>query len=295
MAALIRSDAPPLEATISLPRPARAALVSWNARAPRGRIDLAVTFADRTRSPWLPFACWSEDERRSLGGTADELELAVDVARAATPFALLHARTDVALESLWLATPPERERAARALPSPGLDLDVPLRSQYCTERPGERGWCSPAALTMLLAFHGLPLEVPEVARAVYDGAYGGTGNWAFNAAFAGACGFAAATAYLRDLAQAARFIEAGLPLAVSLAWRAGELPGAPLPQSAGHLVVLRGFAPGGRVTVNDPAQPGVRTSYPADAFERLWLGHGGVAYLVAPRERANELIPLAGA
>jgi hypothetical protein len=38
------------------------------------------------------------------------------------------------------------------------------------------------------------------------------------------------------------------------------------------------------VVVNDPAgEPGaVRRRYPLDAFLRAWLGHGGVAYVVAP-------------
>ena len=121
----------------------------------------------------------------------------------------------------------------------------------------------------------------------------GAGNWAFNTAYAGALGFAAATAYLRDLAHARRFLAAGIPLALSIAWREGELPGAPLPASAGHLVVVRGFSEHGAVLVNDPAQPGVSFVYPRAAFERVWLGHGGVAYLVAPHDRSADLTALA--
>ena len=69
------------------------------------------------------------------------------------------------------------------------------------------------------------------------------------------------------------------------------LPGAPLPASNGHLVVLRG-SDAHTVIVNDPAHPGLTVSYPSEAFERCWLEHGGVAYLVAPRTRRTEILEI---
>jgi hypothetical protein len=293
---LIHRAAPPLETTVAMAQPTREALVSWNARAPRGYIELAASFADGSRSEWLPYVRWSEGERRSLGERRGLLEIAVDLLRGAAPLAEVHIRSDVALDALWLATPPEREAriGARSEVADGpIALDVPAFSQYLAARPGERGWCSPAALAMLLAFWGAPRTVPEVAAAVYDAAYAGAGNWAFNAAFAGTLGFAAATAYLRDLVHVRRFLAAGIPLALSIAWRQGDLPAAPLPASAGHLVIVRGFTEHGAVLINDPAQPCVCVDYSREAFERAWLGHGGVAYLVAPRGRAGDLTALA--
>jgi len=329
MADLIRLAAPALETQVPLARPAHTALVSWNASTPRGRIDLAASFADGSRSTWLPFVSWSEAERRSLGGSDGGFELAIDIARSARPLVALNVRSDVALDALWIASrddarshevglrkatlhePTLREltlhgaapheatpheaawQPSDAESDDALDLEVPALSQYLAELPGDRGLCSPASLAMLLGFWGSPLGVADVAAGVRDASFGGTGNWAFNAAFAGALGFAAATAYLHGLAHARRFLEVGIPLALSLAWNEDELPGAPLPVSAGHLVVLRGFNGNGSVLVNDPAQPRVRVTYAAEAFERAWLGHGGVAYLVAPRARALDMLALA--
>ncbi|MBV8367598.1 MAG: hypothetical protein JO036_01520, partial [Candidatus Eremiobacteraeota bacterium] len=119
-----------------------------------------------------------------------------------------------------------------------------------------------------------------------------TGNWAFNVAHAGAQGLRAAVAFLRGLEHAGAFVRAGLPVAMSIRWEPGELPGAPLPRSDGHLIVLRGLD-GDDALVNDPAHPDVATRYPRAALDRVFRAHGGAAYLVAPRERTAELVALA--
>jgi hypothetical protein len=47
------------------------------------------------------------------------------------------------------------------------------------------------------------------------------------------------------------------------------------------------------VLVNDPAQRGIAASYPRTALDAAFRGHGGVAYLVAARERTAALVALA--
>jgi hypothetical protein len=175
------------------------------------------------------------------------------------------------------------------------ERDVPERSQYVDADPAARGWCVPASLAMLLALHGVERRVRDVAAALFDRAYRGTGNWAFAAAYAAQCERFGAAAYLRDLGTVDALLDAGLPPALSISWSDGSLPGAPLPASSGHVVVARGRTAGGDIIVNDPAQPRVRCVYPADAFERAWLGHGGVAILVAPSGRIDELVACANA
>ncbi len=78
---------------------------------------------------------------------------------------------------------------------------------------------------------------------------------------------------------------AGVPLALSLAWKKGELDNPPLPETDGHFVVLCGFDAKGDPIVNDPAQPAIRVTYPRAQFQRLWLGHGGIAYVIAPPDK----------
>jgi hypothetical protein len=75
-----------------------------------------------------------------------------------------------------------------------------------------------------------------------------------------------------------------------LGWKVGELSGAPIPSSEGHLMVLVGFDAKGNPVMNDPAAPtdaGVRRTYPRAAFEKLWLTHsGGLSYVIAPQGAA---------
>jgi hypothetical protein len=74
----------------------------------------------------------------------------------------------------------------------------------------------------------------------------------------------------------------------SVRYGAGELSGAAIAETAGHLVVLTGSA-GGEVFVNDPAAPRaaeVARRYRLDELRRVWLARSGVGYvLFAPTPR----------
>jgi hypothetical protein len=271
--------------------PATQAIISWNTRAPQGAIEIAVYRRDGQVSSWLPYVRFSPTERRSLDGRDEVARIETDIIRATVDIVAVEVRADVPLDAVAVSTP---RYAPIASPPPAPPpLAVPLRSQYLAERPDEKGWCSPAALAMLLAFWGIELDVAEVASRVRDEAYGGTGNWTFNTALAGGLGLRGAVAHLRDLAHAAHFIDAGIPVALSFAWKVAELPGAPVERSDGHIAVLCGFSERRDPIVNDPAQPGVTTTYNQAAFERAWRTHGAVAYLIAPVARSNELMLLA--
>jgi hypothetical protein len=274
--------------------PAREAIVSWNARAPHGSLELRAERADGATSGWLPYARWNERERRSLGGADAVATIAIDVVRASAPLVAIEVRSDAPLETLAVATPPAGEPRPRTNAAPRI-IDVPQRSQYDPAHPGERGWCSPASLSMVLAHFGYERSVAELAAAVRDEAYGGTGNWAFNVAAAGALGLSAAVVYLRDLVAAEHFTSEGFPLVLSFAWKSGGLPDAPLDASDGHLAVLCGFDEDGDAVCNDPAQASLRATYPREAFERVWLGHGGVAYAIVPPQARERLTVLASA
>jgi hypothetical protein len=283
---------PPADALLRV-APSTRAVVSWNADAPSGGIALVVHRTDGTVSESLLYARWSEIERRSLDGTDAKTRIAIDVVRSDVPFAAIGIESTVALDAVAVATPPQSGTHARPIAQTAA-LDVPEISQYVRRAPLERGWCSAAALTMLLRFHGIDADVENVAGGVRDIAYGGTGNWSFNAAYAGARGLRAVVAYLCDLDHVAAFVDAGLPVAISIAWQPGELPGAPLQASDGHLLVVRGLEPTA-VLVNDPAQPSIAVRYPRSALERVFRAHGGVAYLVAPRTQTAQLVALANA
>lgn len=151
---------------------------------------------------------------------------------------------------------------------------------------GGASWCSPTALAMVLRRWGVDVTVPEIARAVYDPAYGACGNWSFNVAYAASRGLDAVVTRLESLAEARALLAAGVPLVASITVAPGALPGFPLSGGTrGHLVVLAGESPEGDPIVFDPAADAaaVRRTYPRAAFERAWLGgSSGTVYLVRP-------------
>ncbi|ADY25474.1 hypothetical protein Deipr_0301 [Deinococcus proteolyticus MRP] len=269
---------------------------SWNVQTPGGyavlkvRARLASGWTD-----WYSFGRWSRSgDRYSLKAQKDAHgEVLTDVLRLkgkATAvqyhLSLIGEGTRARLVSL---TTTDRSRQARSGVQAGNPalwnrvINVPQRSQMLYPDGGDV-WCSPTSVSMILAYLGTDVTVPAAAKGTYDRVYEGTGNWAFNAAYAGELGYSAYITRLPSLAAAEEFIARGQPLAVSLGWGRGELSGAPLPSSTGHLMVLVGFDAQGNPVLNDPAAPtnaGVRRTYPRAQFERLWLGHsGGLTYVI---------------
>jgi hypothetical protein len=177
------------------------------------------------------------------------------------------------------------------------------RGEYPEFSGGGEAWCSPASTAMVMAFHGAEAQPEEyawvqstcpapwidhAAASMYDPAFGGAGNWAFNAAYAAAHGLTAFVTRLTGLDDAELFIAAGLPLVASLTFNAEQLTGAGY-GTAGHLLVICGFTDSGDVIVNDPAShqiasdSEVRATYRREEFERVWIGgSGGIVYVIYP-------------
>jgi len=262
--------------------PARKGVISWNTYAGAGRLRFRLLRAHAPASAWYDFAEWHPSGRKSFNCTSDSdgVSVDVDVVTAQLPFDGIEMQAEgIDFNLIAFASP---VRAVPSLPfaRDAMILDVPAYSQYVVE--GERGWCSPASLAMVNAYHGIQQPVDETARNVLDRAYNGTGNWAFNTAYSGSLGLRAVVTYLQNLDHAMRLIERNLPVIVSYSWREGELPGAPLAHSDGHLAVLCGFTADGDCAMNDPAAPGVRVVYPRAALEAVWQRNNGVAYVIAP-------------
>jgi hypothetical protein len=180
----------------------------------------------------------------------------------------------------------------------GRDLGVPQRSQALPEYKGKdyggggEVWCSPTSTSMVTAYWSsltnnpaLNLTVPDTAAGCYDWVYDGTGNWPFNTAHAASLGLTGYVTRLYSFADAEPFIKAGVPLILSIAFKPGELPNAPIKQTAGHLIVLRGFDKNGDPIANDPAAPNdaaVRIVYPRTALENAWSHSSHTAYVIYP-------------
>ncbi|HET7070173.1 MAG TPA: C39 family peptidase [Nocardioides sp.] len=283
-------------------------VASWTADTPpESYITVSVLDDHKVHQ----FGAWSSGERpeaRRSHDRADDPEIDVDIWRPKGG-----AERYVLFVRMWRApgTPGPRLRSVGAVVSAGpvrtgtssplrrveRVLDVPRLSQMNWKELGGNGWCSPTSVSMVLAHGGtLPpttdtgtVDIPRAAREVFDPAYDGTGNWSFNTAWAATLADHAFITRLHDLRDAERFVDVGIPLVASIAYRPGGLKGAPTHGTDGHLVVIRGFTETGDVVTNDPGAPtdrSVRRTYDRGQFERAWLdGSGGLVYVIHQSDR----------
>jgi hypothetical protein len=287
------------------------------------KVAVRARTADGRTSSWDSMAEWALDNpavrRQSLASQTDDLgRVNVDTWVAAAPVTQWQLR--VTLYRSPAGKPPVRvdrigavasalvargdTPTSRPGPAAGTVLDVPTYSQmthrghYPQWGGGGEAWCSPTSLAMVLGYYGLQpgpfpdiaaghadAQVDHTARMVYDHRYGGTGNWAFNTAYAAT--LATGDSYvtrLHDLREAEDLIMAGVPVVISVAFGPGQLTGAPISASNGHLLVVVGFEADGDVIVNDPAgasNGAVRRVYDRDQLEDVWINaSGGTAYVV---------------
>ena len=299
---------------------------SWSARTPQGtwlQVEARVR-AGRTGS-WDLLGHWS-GQLRGLHDTSqssqpdDVASIAVDTVKTDAPakawqirFTLYrkkgsgHTPTVASVGAVASTPPPGSVQTSRPGPASGRVIDVPRYSQmihkghYPQWGGGGEAWCSPTSMAMVLArWHRGPTKkqyawvknsyrnpwVEHAARMVFDHRYDGTGNWPFTAAYAGTRGLDAFVTRLPSLRAAEGYIRAGIPLVLSISFGPGELDGAPISSSDGHLLVLRGFTEAGKPVVNDPAAPGnktVRRVYQRGQLERAWITESaGTAYVAHP-------------
>jgi hypothetical protein len=291
------------------------------------RVQMRGRTAQGRTSSWDSLGSWASHDRRfhrSTGGSqADDLaRVAVDTLRtngaALTRWQLrvtLFRRAGTSknptlrgVGSMVSRLPAGDPATTRSSMRQARDLAVPRRSQmihrghYPQYGNGGEAWCSPTSTTMLLRFwdrgprpaeydwvpagHPNP-DVDHGARSVYDYGFNGAGNWAFNVAYTNRYGMRSFVTRLRSLREAESFVRAGIPLVASVQFGPGELDGAPISSTDGHLMVIRGFTARGKVIANDPAarrNSGVRRVYKRGQFADAWVGgSGGLVYVVRPR------------
>jgi hypothetical protein len=274
------------------------------------------------RTTWDVLGRWASDDRHLLRGTVsgqsdDGTSVAVDTWRTSglpgyqIRISLARRAGASYRPSLDLATamtsrvPASAGSTSRPGVARGSVLQVPRFSQmvhrghYPRWGGGGEAWCSPTSTSMVLGYYdSLPPKrrygwvpdghvdpwVDHAARMTYDHAYDGTGNWPFNTAYAAPLAGKAFVTRLRSVREAERFLAAGIPLVLSIAFGPGQLDGAPIGSSDGHLLVIVGVRDNGNVVVNDPAADArrrVRRTYDRGQLERLWLeASGGLAYVI---------------
>lgn len=166
----------------------------------------------------------------------------------------------------------------------GKTIPVSERSQMAY--PNGKVLCSPTTVSMLLSYWAARLkqpeldkQVPEVAEGVYDLAWGGTGNWCFNVAYAGSLpGIRGYVTRLADVSEIETWIAAGIPVGLSVDYDRLRAKG---PGPNGHLVVCVGFTPTGDAVINDPGtSEHVRKVFPRNQLIDAWSCSHNTAYLI---------------
>lgn len=189
--------------------------------------------------------------------------------------------------------PPRRFLAVLSVRPLLMKPEIPARTRLVVDRPPaisqmqgpraiRRRICSPTALAMSLRAARPDIAWQSVVDACFDGRF--YGSWPLAIQCAGRYGRLGAVEAIGSWTPALRILEAGSPVVASIRFRRGELHGAPLPETAGHLVTVYGMD-GERVLVCDPAAPeaaSVPRDYDIGAFTAAWMRHRGAAYLLAP-------------
>jgi hypothetical protein len=294
-------------------------IVSWNVQPPDGSALEVEVRAHPQSSPtpsdanlrWYSLGTWTLEEsgpvtRTSRRGQADDHgTVNTDIFLVRQPHQSLqlrlHLHGSLAVDParLQLLTVSFCRTDQPATPAPprtevwGTTLEVPERSQVAYL--DGRAWCSPTSISMILAWWAkvlnrpdLDRDVPQVARAVHDPGWGGTGNWPFNTAFAGSLpGLRGAALRLSDLTTVESLIAQGIPVVLSV--NAPALRGRPSTPDGGHLVIVVGFTDTGDPVVNDPwarldQGQRVRRTYRREHLIRAWNHAHQLAYVISPAD-----------
>jgi len=141
---------------------------------------------------------------------------------------------------------------------------------------------------MVARFHGLSVTTDDVATLAYDPAFDVYGNWSASMLAMSILGFRATVERARSLDPLDIALDFGEPVVTSFAFRRGELSGAPIESTRGHLVVVCGRSDNGDFLVRDPAANGPDDwrQYARPEFENAWLGHGGIHYRIRREDPA---------
>lgn len=201
-----------------------------------------------------------------------ELHLRLEAAQAPTRYLICVSARPVTMADPPL--PPGRAALSRS-PTP--------RSQMSAPEAIASRICSPTCVSMVLDLYHRHHDWLDLARECHDPVSDMYGVWPLATAAAARRGCLGAVEVFAGWDAPLAVLEQGVPLVASIRFSPGELPGSPLTDTGGHLVVVHAASPDS-ILVCDPAavEGQVMRAYLADAFSRAWLRHRGAAYILPP-------------
>ena len=167
-------------------------------------------------------------------------------------------------------------------PGSGTAVSVPPLSQVGEDPAIALRICSPTSVAMVLRYWGRPATAAAVAAEVFHPDTDRYGVWPAAIRAAATRGVAGYLLRFPDWSAAAWCLTRRIPIIASIKYAAGELRGAPMEATTGHLIVLTGYEDGA-VLVNDPAATtvdAVPRRYRRDDLTRAWLDQRGIGYVL---------------
>jgi hypothetical protein len=202
----------------------------------------------------------------------------IRVRLAAADADLLAAAPWLCAVSAWDGAPP----AVASAPTVSTRLSVPALTQMAADPEVRLRICSPTSVGMVLAYWGAAVDPARLAAEMHHAGLDLYGVWPAAIRAAGRYGIGGYLLRFPDWASAAWCLARGLPIVASVRYAEGELAGAAVAATTGHLIVLTGYE-GDHVVVNDPAAAdpgGVARRYALADLRRVWLERAGVGYVL---------------
>jgi hypothetical protein len=291
---------------------------SWNGWAPPdgGFRVLMRAGSGRSATPWFEAGTWGDvggapqsRVARFPGGCYDvdyllldkpaqTVELRIDLVRAApgspSPvirLVALNYTNSLGNRRLWQKSPYSAVQGhGTAGDHPATrTLSIPYRSQVVERKQWIGRICSPASVSMAAAHFGRPESTQEIATQLYDPASDLFGVWHRSVQGAAQAGLRGYVRRYRNWEDVRRDVDRGHVICASIRFNLGDLADPPRVYrkrgTEGHIVVVKGFAPGRRVVTHDSASKdhGPNETWREDDLAKAWFDKGGVAYVFTGR------------
>jgi hypothetical protein len=297
--------------------PFNEAVPFWNGWAPPGgsfRVMMRTIRGDKP-GPWFLAGSWRTSEtkpaKRKLtlpDGKYDIDTLLLEKPADAVQFRIeMSARRGVASpkirligcsytnslgnKQLWKQfgrSSPAVSTALRSLTSTET-LPIPFRSQVVSKEGWTNRVCSAAAVSMALEFFGVKYDTLRMARMVYDQPADLFGVWHRCVQAAAQEGLRGYITRFRTWDDVQAEIRRGSVICASIRFQPAELANPPRQYrtrgTKGHIIVIKGFAPGGKVIVNNSGSKahGPDQVWTPGDLAKAWFDKGGVAFVFTGR------------
>jgi hypothetical protein len=297
--------------------PFNEAIPSWNGWAPEnGGFRVWMRTAGQSPGPWFEAGNWGkvadpattrivtlpggeyDIDTLTLQQATDVAEFRIDLVRE-TPdtrspefrmLALSYSNTlgDRKVWNQFGSKNPPVSRALQELRTTET-LNLPFRSQVVPNTKIISRICAASSIGMALGQFGVERPTQELAEMIYDPIADAFGVWNRSIQGVAQHGVRGYITRFRNWDDVRAAVKKGYVVSPSIRFELGDLREPPRTYqkrgTKGHLLVINGFAPHGRIIVNNPASKdwGPNETWLQEDLVTAWFNKGGVAYVFTGR------------